>query len=383
MVNSRIAMLIARFYPVLGGAERQALLLAQCLRKMGVGLFVVTARLPQFLAYELVKDVPVYRTVSMFKSKIGSLLFMISSFVFLCFRRSRYEVIQVYLTGSPAIVGVLLGRLFHKKVIVKLGGAGSTGDIGTSRNTYGGTWKINFLKEHVDMFIVPTQEIKRELLQAGFSKEKIELIPNGVDIERFSPVTKSVKKMLREELKLPDGNIVIYTGRLESGKGLEILLNSWREVSNQFPKAYLVIIGEGSLIHELMQMNRSSAGGQVYFLGKTDGISRYVQAADIFVLPSLAEGLSNALLEAMSCGLAVVATNIGGTREIIIDNDNGLLVEPGNALELSKKISSLLPDESEIERLGRKARKTIEDNYRIELVAQRYVEIYAALLAEE
>jgi glycosyltransferase involved in cell wall biosynthesis len=120
---------------------------------------------------------------------------------------------------------------------------------------------------------------------------------------------------------------------------------------------------------------------RVIFVGKVspEEIHFYHQLADVFVLPSLAEGISNSLLEAMSCGLAVVATRIGGNEEVIEDNVDGLLFPPGDTLELSKKLERLLLDGDLREHLGEKAREKMGKRYSFPLIASRYRELYNKL----
>jgi glycosyltransferase involved in cell wall biosynthesis len=118
-------------------------------------------------------------------------------------------------------------------------------------------------------------------------------------------------------------------------------------------------------------------------LGKKENIVNFLRSSDIFILPSLAEGLSNALLEAMACGLPVVATNIGGTNEVIKNGVNGILVEPKNSEQLAQAILSLMKNQKYAYRLGINARKTITEKYSLDLLSEKYVHLYCKLLKEK
>jgi glycosyltransferase involved in cell wall biosynthesis len=109
-------------------------------------------------------------------------------------------------------------------------------------------------------------------------------------------------------------------------------------------------------------------------------LTKYLQASDCFVLPSASEGLSNALLEAMACGLPVVASAVGGSLDIIVDRENGLLVTPGNGQELGEAIECVLTNTSWAEQLGRSARQTVEAGYSLDITSQRLRELYVSLL---
>jgi glycosyltransferase involved in cell wall biosynthesis len=113
--------------------------------------------------------------------------------------------------------------------------------------------------------------------------------------------------------------------------------------------------------------------------GWVDDVLVYLQAADLFVLPSRAEGLSNALLEAMAAGLPVVATRVGGTADVIISGENGLLVPPEDASALAEALTSLFQNTARKEELGCAARRTVETRYAISSVAACYLELYQRL----
>ena len=377
MKNTRLVMLSARFKPVVGGTEKQALALAKQLQKNGLAIQVLTARLKGLPKTESVEGVPVRRLFSAGAGSLGTWSFMISSFIYLVAKRKNYDLIQVFLAGSPAISAALAGKLIGKKVALKLGGAGSTGDVGTSTRTAIGRHKLGFIKRWIDVFIVPTGEIKNELEAQGFSGSKIYQIPNGVDIDLFKPAGSSEKQELRRELGLPGEKIVTYAGRLEAGKGVETLLAGWENVSQKFPQAHLLILGDGRLKYDL----KASLYGKTYrdgvlMPGQVEDITKYLRSSDVFVLPSMAEGMSNALLEAASCGLALVATAIGGTTELIVHGRNGLLVPAGDAQALADQIVLLLGNEQEMVTLGQTARQDVTNSYSLNTIAGKYADLY-------
>lgn len=119
---------------------------------------------------------------------------------------------------------------------------------------------------------------------------------------------------------------------------------------------------------------------RVIFLGHQEDVRPYLQASDVFALPSLAEGMANSLLEAMATGLPCVGTRVGGIVDLIVDGISGLLVEPGDAHRLAEAILRLLQDPDLATNLGVAARRTVERGYSIEQVAEQYVKLYQEML---
>lgn len=377
--NTRgICMVIAHFPPTVGGTEKQAESLAHYLQKRGYQILVATMRLPGESAYEGSNGLEVYRLLSYIRSRRCSPLFLISLIVFLMKERKKYGVIHAHLASSPAVVSAVIGLIWGKKRILKLGASREYGDVATSKRTWRGRIKLWLLKKSVQKFIVTNQEMKDELLTQGFRAEVIECIPNGVDTDEFVPLKKCDVENIKKEMGLEGKRFVVFIGRLEPQKNVSTLIKAWAELKDEFPHI-LLIIGEGSARDHLRDLVKVwNMEERVIFIGKVSPkeISRYHQLADLFVLPSLSEGISNSLLEAMSCGQAVLATSIGGNYDVIEDEVDGLLFSPGDACDLSRKLVRLLQDEEKRELLGRKAREKVVKRYSLYFVASRYSELY-------
>jgi glycosyltransferase involved in cell wall biosynthesis len=225
--------------------------------------------------------------------------------------------------------------------------------------------------------VCPSKEIANELEIFGFDKDKIHIIPNGINTNSFAPAQPAVKSELKRALKLPlNGAIVIYSGRLENGKGIETLIEAWKLVeSNKIETSlHLIIMGSGKLLNNLKEQAKTL--NNITFTGWKENKLEYLKASDIFILPSLGEGMPNSLIEAMSCGLACISTDIGGIKELIKHNENGLLFEPGNEKALQDCIISLILGSNKTTLLGASARETILNNYNIEKIADLYLKLY-------
>ena len=374
-------MIINRFHPVVGGAEREALCLCRALAKHGVLCFVVTRREKGLKKSENIDGIPVFRLFGAGGGKLSSLAFMVSSFLFLISRRAAYRVIHAHLASSNAVAAVLAGKLLKKKVIVYFGGGRKTGDVETSKKSLLGRIKLNLIRKGGDFFVCPSREIEQELVNSGFSRGRIRLIPNGVDTESFVPADAEGKKELKNRLGLPPVPVAVYVGRLERGKGLDVLLKAWRELLARGRDVRLLIVGEGTLKEELLNLAAVlQIEKNVDFAGRVEEVGGYLRSSDMFILPSFGEGMSVAMLEAMACGLAVISTDIGGTREVIENRRNGILVQAGSMEELCGAIGSVLADGAFACAIGNAARKTVEDKYSIKKIALDYMKLYGETL---
>ncbi len=145
----------------------------------------------------------------------------------------------------------------------------------------------------------------------------------------------------------------------------------------------LVIVGDGPCKAALQTQARElGLGDRCRFVDATSDVAPWYRSIDVFVLPSLNESFSNSLMEAMACGCAVVASNVGGNPELVRDGANGLLFEPGNVVDLTRRLESALGDEAVRRRLGAAAVRTIRERYTKEASADRFAALYDSLVPE-
>jgi glycosyltransferase involved in cell wall biosynthesis len=212
-----------------------------------------------------------------------------------------------------------------------------------------------------------SDEIAADLLEFGIPRNRIVRIPNGLDTTHFLERTEKDRVAARMALRLPaDPVIVLYAGRFARRKGVPDLLHTWT-VTSQLQDSVLVLVGTHDFAHD-DPIGPVEVSERVILRDRTNDIREYYRAADIFVLPSHGEGMSNALLEAMACGLAVVATRVGAAPEMIRDGIDGLLVEPEDRLGLGVALSRVVEDPALRKRIGHAAASTVRDRYGIESV---------------
>lgn len=376
-----VVMVSASFHPVVGGAEKQALELSAALKARGHDVRVATRRLPGLAAREEVRGVPVDRLWR--AGRPGGLLdaasFMLSLSRYLLRRRREYSVIHAHLAGSPALAACVMGRLLGKKVFVKLGGGAGIGELAASSRTAAGRLKLRALAALKPQFLAVAKELSREA-EKYLGPVSVHLLPNGVDTRRYKPAADAaVKAALRQSLGWPaKGLVFLYVGRFSPEKRLAQFAETW---ANQTKRAhgnfFFALVGSGAeqpAIESSIRFTR--AQDRVKILGPRDDVQLVYQAADVFILPSSSEGLSNALLEAMACGLAPLASRVGGTPDAVEDGRAGLLFAPLDEAELKRQLGKLLERPELAMLLGPAARETAEKKFSLSALAERCELLY-------
>lgn len=215
--------------------------------------------------------------------------------------------------------------------------------------------------------------------ELGVEPESFEILPNGVDTATYRSTLR--RFTIRRQFDLPPDRLILAcVGNLKPVKGHAILLQALRSLAPLAGRITVVLVGRDYLEGRLQaQAARDLAEFDIRFVGERETALPWLQAADLFVLPSLFEGSSNALLEAMSVGLPVIATAIGGTTEVVEHGKTGLLTPPGDAVELASAVRYLVEDAECRDRLGGAARRSIESRYALQDTATLYAKQYLRL----
>ncbi len=228
---------------------------------------------------------------------------------------------------------------------------------------------------------------------AGIPLSRLRLIRGGVDPARFAggatlrgAQEPGFQKALRESLALPvpvsalDAPWILWVGRLDPVKGLHLLFEAFQRVARS-SSAHLMIAGDGPLRSDLERQIRGTPLGQrVHLLGPRRDVPDLLRAADLFVFPSRTEGLPNALLEAMACGLPIVTTDVPGCRDLICDQINGLVVPYDDVAALAPAMQAQLTDRASASRMAQAARSSVEQLWNIRRTYAEYWSLYDQLL---
>ena len=231
-----------------------------------------------------------------------------------------------------------------------------------------------------DRIVTVSDELMDEVLTRRISESKVTTIYNGIDLDRFNDVFNI--NDIRKKLNIPSHFKVIGTiGRLNEQKGHVFIIESAPQILKAFPDTIFVIVGDGYLKQTLQEkVVDAKLEKNFIFTGIYKNIPEILAAMDIFILPSLAEGLPMALLEAMAAKKPIIASKVGSIPDVIIPNETGLLIEPRDVSSLEKSIIELLNDKNKAARLAENGYKTIINKFSSKIMAKKYLDIYETLL---
>jgi len=413
--NLRIYFVIATFLPMVGGAENQAFLHARSLQRRGFTTTILTLRHNRtWLPREVIEDVSTIRVGGIFlgdreklPGPLRKLMYLLSLLIMnwtLWQDRKSYDVIHLYQLGLLALPVAFVCRLTGKALIVSVRAAGSSkltksykdvsliagpldidmpwlhvheqsaldGDL-ESLERLG---KVAVRLTHYLLYrtqaavVILSSQMKNYLAEHDFHLPNIQLIPNGVDTNCFTPVCADTVPNERAQ-------VVVCVSRLSYQKGIDVLLQAWRLVQQESPMARLIIVGTGPIQVQLERLAQElDIRDSIELTGLRHDVPEQLHRGDIAVLPSRFEGMPNAVLEAMASGLPCVATRVSGSEDIIQHGVNGLLVESEDYQGLAEALLELLCDAVLVRRLGQAARETVEKQYSLEHITDAYVELY-------
>lgn len=420
MKNLKVLMVIAVFHPYIGGAEKQAQKLALELLRKNIKVTVVTGRWNNLLRkYESIKGLKIIRNLTNFKfcskDKVNTevdffkpdlsvdrkklkfirvffrkifirtsiYIYQISLFLFLLEYRKNYDIIHVHQVLYPAFISTVCANLLKKPVIVKVGSSGFNSDINQIKKFPEGRFQLKFILRNIDKLVCTSNKMKEEFLNEGIDKDKIILLPNGVRVSNFNRSFENYSNL-------------IYLGRFTKTKNIETLVLAFsKTIQNINQNLRLMLVGDGperdNVIHLIKKLNLEK---NILLTGLVENPGYFLKKSDLFIFPSLIEGLSNSLIEAMSYKLPCIVSNIPGNVEIVgglnsnyhIEKGNfimtryGILFNPTDIEGLINSIIFLLKNSSIRKKLAESAYEKVKREYNIKIIAEKYKELYKEVL---
>lgn len=370
-----VAMIIQGYFPRIGGAERQLAALAPALRAENIAISVLTRRYKGFAPFAIIDDVPVHRLPIPGPVPTAALVFTAAALPLL--HRLKPDVVHAHEMFSPATTAIAAKQWLGLPYAVTAHRSGPLGDVLRMQNRPFGKGRLERIKQTADAFFTISHEIDHELgTILGIEAARRHYVPNGVDVTKYVPVDAERKIQLRRELNLPlDGTITMFAGRLAAEKRVNHLVNVWSAIRAQHPNGTLAVLGSGEEEATL----KALAGDGVIFTGGVHNVLDYLQAADIFVLPSIAEGFSVAMLEAMSTELTVILTDVGGARDAIAHGVHGMIIQPDDPRALQDALLQVLADGELRQTMGKAARQRVEHEFSLPVIAKRVRSLYEDL----
>jgi glycosyltransferase involved in cell wall biosynthesis len=379
----RILMFARYLPPEYSGAASQALLLAKRLRDRGHTITFVSPawrRPPGHYEVDGFQFTGVPVNLGAVHKEFGVWRAL---FAHLLQRRHEIDILHglgAYYTQS--IVGPL-GRLLGKPSLVK---ASLADDDLSSLSGSTISWLHRRFLDMIDAYVAISRDLEREFMAKGLRAGRIRHIPNGVDTERFQPADAQARRAAAAALGLSPGrSIALFVGVLDQRKRIEWLAQRWISTNGFGTGMLLLAVGPtsrepyGESVRSTLEHWAAAHPDLLRVDSHTCDIRPYYHASDCFVFPSSNEGLPNALLEAMACGLPAAATRVSGSNELVQDGGTGATFAVDDADGLARALRAVQGDAGR--RMGERARALVKADFAIDTVAERYEALYGELLA--
>lgn len=374
----RICLVLSHFHPRESGAERQALAQAIELVRRGHQVRVVTRAVEGLPRDDLIQGVLVHRWI--FPGTIGPLFgigFVVGLIRALRRLRWSYDLIHAHQALWEAIsTGTGRDLFAGAPILIQPASSGYDGEAEELSRTKGFPILRRLILRNT-FFAAISADIEAQWRALGVRADRIVRTSSGVDAERFRPGPSGW------DADQPKGPRVVFTGRLHPQKNLDLLLDAWPRVVERVPEAVLLLVGQGPDQPRLEERARTIRPvGSVRFVGSVADPAEILRSADAFALPSRAEGMSNALLEALATALPCLATRIGGNIDLIEPERDGLLLPADDPQAWSDSLIRILTDRDFARRLGAAARAKVEREFSLPAVVDRYVALYRRLIRD-
>jgi len=374
---ARVCYVLSHFFPHASGAERQALAQGAELVRRGHAVRVVTRAVPGLPADDILEGVKVHRWVR--TSGLGPLFGL--SFVAGVVRslrrlRGEFDLIHTH-QGLWEAISTGFGRplLGGAPTLIQPASSGYFGEAEELARTRGFLLLRRAILRNT-AFAAISADIERQWLALGVPPAKMVRMASGVDADHFRPGPPDPAV----EAGLPPRPRVVFTGRLHPQKNLDLLLGAWPAVVAR-TGASLILVGDGPERDRLAGLARAlGVADHVHLTGPVADPAEHLRAADAFALPSVAEGMSNSLLEAMATGLPCLTTAIGGNTDLL-GTGAGLLLPAAAGPDWSEALIRVLTDPIFARALGARARARVEADFSLAAVVNRYQALYRDLLA--
>ncbi len=378
----RICYVLSHFHPNASGAERQALAQGMELVRRGHSVRVVTRAIAGQPPNETIGGVLIHRWVRPVSvGPLFGLTFVLGVIRALRQLRPEYDLIHTHQGLWEAIstgTGQRLGLLGGVPSLIQPASSGYYGEAEELARTRGFD-RLRRLILHNTEFAAISADIEAQWLALGVPWTRISRMASGVDSVHFAPGPPD--PAIEATLPPRRGPRLIFTGRLHPQKNLGMLLDAWVAVTQQ-TNATLILVGDGPDRGRLEAMaSERGVADAVHFTGPVADPAAWLRSADAFVLPSVAEGMSNSLLEAMSTGLACVASRIGGNLDLLQGQElAGILVDSTDSRAWTDALIGLLTSSERMKGYGNVARRRVEVIYALDRVVDRYQALYRSLI---
>jgi glycosyltransferase involved in cell wall biosynthesis len=379
-MKRRIAVLFPITELPMGGAEQQLLELAKGLDKRKFRVIVLNLEKGGPLESAF-KHLPGVRLICLRRK--GILGFLVLFKILAIMRRMKVDVVQPFMT--PAIFFSIIPAIIcgtPVKIITERSGPGRRKGTPLRYRMY--LYAEDFLARFVDWAVTNSEAGKRYLVERGVDPMRIKVIYNGVNLRRLNAAEEKVYEIRHRLGVPPGGKMVGMVATLFPVKNHALFLSAAARICRLIPDTRFALVGDGPLRTHLESMsNDLGLGSRVIFFGDQRDVGAYLAAFDIAVLTSDTEGCSNFLLEAMALGKPIVATDVGGNRELVYQGESGVLVPPRDGEALAYEIINLLRNPTLARSMGQAGKEKVTTRFSVENMVSQYESLYEDALMEK
>jgi glycosyltransferase involved in cell wall biosynthesis len=380
-------MVTGVYYPEINGATLQCRRIVALLKKDFSFTVLTSTKKLSLVKYNCIDEIPVYRiknrnnALSIISISLNILLFFIKN-------NRNFNIVHLHGFSLKSVLIIFLSKLFKKKTIIKMTSYGHDDPLSISKKGM----ILFYFYSLADRYIGISPIFKKKYQEMNMDLYKYSYIPNGVDTDLFKPVDGVNKKeLLRNSLGLPTNiKLILVVGHFSLDKRPMDVIDAWLNIKDKLSgDSGIVFIG--STNSEIFEVNKEIVravkdkakkyiDNSVFFFDKVHNISEYYQSTDVYVLPSQREGLPNALLEAMSCALPSISTDLPGiTDNVIEDGVDGFLYKPGDITRLSSILKEIFVSKDTMKTLGVNARSKIKTEFNISSISKKISNLYINL----
>jgi glycosyltransferase involved in cell wall biosynthesis len=385
----RVVILTPFFRPIVGGVESNAERLAKYFSAAGLGVTILTKRLTNDLAdHDSIDGVPIERIGPLGpRAPMAKWKMLPAVTSWLVRRRDEYDVVCSIDCRGVGLGALAARGVSGRPVVVQPQTTGVLAADGTSTGVAAAVKQtLGAMYVRADAIACIARTIEREALSRHAPRERVHYLPNAIDMTRFRPPAADERARARQRFQIPGHAVVaVFLGRLSKEKGVGELLDAWRILQPQ-PDAHLIVAGPDMTGHawDLGPDARAFAAAHgltasVHFVGPTNDVPGLMHAADLAVQPSHFEALGLSAIEALACGVPVVASAVGGLVDFVADGVNGCTCPPKDAAALAECIRRLIVDVGFRQRASAQARASVAAEYDERVVFERFADLVRRL----
>ncbi len=367
---------------MLGGYERAAERLSLGLVARGHRVVVVSERRDRAWPWrERIGALEIERVFSVPRAGIHTVTSCAAYALHLLRHVRAFDVVHVHQYSWPAAIAIAIGRLTGTPVVLKLTNTGPQGiDAALPRGVFGRFSRSQHRR--ASACVVTSERAAAEATAFGIPAERVHRIPNPLDTNQFQPPAASKRSERRSALGVADAFLVICVANLRAEKNHSMLIEAWERFCAARPKArvQLAILGSGPQADAVdARVRRSPAASSIRLLGRVEDVLSWYEAADLLVISSDAEGLSNSLMEALAVGVPMLSTRVSGSEDVAAEADVGQIVPIGDAGAMAEALALAYESPEQRAQWGRSARVYAVAHYSADAVVEETERLYAAL----